>query len=72
MTDGYDIAVLQRVLLDQLAVDVGAVGAVEVFEEGVVQDVDNQGRYVRRYPGDGRSCSVPWSCCIQPEPGCPG
>src|SRR5688572_25834124 len=29
-------------LLDQLAVDVGAVRAVEVLEEGVVQDVDDQ------------------------------
>jgi hypothetical protein len=40
--DGHDVAVLERVLLDQLAVDVRAVGAVEVFEERVVEDVDDQ------------------------------
>ena len=30
-------------LLDQPAVDVGAVGAVEVLKERVIEDIDNQG-----------------------------
>jgi len=42
VADRDDVAVLQRVLLDELAVDVGAVRAVQVLEEGVVQDVDEQ------------------------------
>src|SRR6185437_6775464 len=42
MPDSDDIPVLQRMLLDELAVDVGAVGAVQVLEEGVVQDVDDE------------------------------
>ena len=42
MAGGDHIAVLQRMLLDQLAVDVGAVGAVEILEERVVEDVDDQ------------------------------
>ena len=33
---------LQRVFLDQLAVDVGAIGAVEVFKKRIIQDVDDQ------------------------------
>ena len=33
---------LQRVLLDQLAVDVGAIGAVQVLEERIVEDIDDQ------------------------------
>ena len=40
--DRDDVAVRQRMLLDQLAVDVGAVRAVQVLEEGVVEDVDDQ------------------------------
>jgi hypothetical protein len=44
-------------LLDELAVDVGAVGAVQVFQEGIVKNIDDQ--------------RVVASCCIQPEPGCP-
>ena len=42
MPDGDDVAVLQGMLLDQLAVDVGAVGAVQVLKERVVEDVDDQ------------------------------
>ena len=42
MTDGHDVAVLQRMLLDELAVDVRAVGAVQILEERVVEDVDDQ------------------------------
>jgi hypothetical protein len=30
-------------LLDQLAVDIGAIGAVQVLKERVVEDVDDQG-----------------------------
>ena len=42
MADGDDVAVLERVLLDQLAVDVRAVGAVEILEERVVEDIDDE------------------------------
>ena len=42
MPDRDDVAVRQRMLLDQLAVDVGAVRAVQVLEEGIVEDVDDQ------------------------------
>ena len=42
LPDGDHVAVLQGMLLDQLAVDVGAVGAVQVFQEGVIQNVDDQ------------------------------
>ena len=42
MADRDDVAVRQGMLLDQLAVDVGAVRAVQVLEEGVVEDVDDQ------------------------------
>jgi len=47
--DGDDVAMLQRMLLDQLAVDVGAIGAVQVFEEGIVEDIDDE----RVVPTDG-------------------
>jgi hypothetical protein len=40
--DGNYVAVLECVLLDQLTVDVRAVGAVQVFEKGIVQDVDHE------------------------------
>jgi len=40
--DGDHIAVLHRVLLDQLAVDIGAVGAVQILEERIVQDIDDE------------------------------
>ena len=43
VADGDDVTVLQSMLLDQLAVDVGAVGAVQILQEGVIQDVDDQG-----------------------------
>src|SRR4029453_11937401 len=42
VADRDDIAVRQCVLLDELAVDVGAVRAVQVLEEGVVEDVDDE------------------------------
>ena len=42
VADGDDVAVLQGMLLDQLAIDVGAVGAVQILEERVVEDVDDQ------------------------------
>jgi hypothetical protein len=42
VADRDHIAVLQRVLLDQLAIDVGAVGAVQILEERVVEDIDDQ------------------------------
>jgi len=42
VTDGDDVAMLHRVLLDQLAIDVGAIGAVQVLQEGVVQNVDDE------------------------------
>jgi hypothetical protein len=29
-------------LLDELAVDVGAIGAVQVFQKGVIENIDNQ------------------------------
>ncbi len=34
---------LQCVFLDQLAVDIGAVGAVQILEERIVQNIDDQG-----------------------------
>ena len=36
------IAVLEGMLLDELAVNVGAVGAVEILEERIVEDIDDQ------------------------------
>ena len=50
VADGDHVAVLQRVLLDDLAVDVGAVRAVQVLEERVVEDVDHE----RVVTADGR------------------
>ena len=38
LADGDHVAVLQRVLLHQLCVDVGPVGAVQILEEGVIED----------------------------------
>jgi hypothetical protein len=43
MADGNNVTVLQRMLFDQLAVYVSAVSAIKVFEEGVIQDVNDQG-----------------------------
>ena len=42
VADRDHVAVLQRVLLDELAVDVGAVRAVEILEKRVVENVDDQ------------------------------
>ena len=42
MADGDDVAMLQGVLLDQLAVDVGAVRAVQILEEGIIEDINDQ------------------------------
>src|SRR5208282_2832205 len=41
--DGDDVAVLHRMFLDQLAVDIGAIGTVQVLQEGVVEYIDDQG-----------------------------
>ncbi len=43
MTNCDDIAMLQSVFLDQLAVDVGAVGAVQILQKRIVQNIDDQG-----------------------------
>ena len=40
--DPDDVAVPQRVLLDELAVDVGAVGAPQVLDERIVEDGDDE------------------------------
>jgi hypothetical protein len=37
-----DVTVLEGMLLDQLAIDVGAVRTVEIFQERVVENIDNQ------------------------------
>src|SRR5579875_2849237 len=42
MPDGDHVAVLQGVLLDELAVDVRVVRAVQILEERVVEDVDDE------------------------------
>ena len=42
MADRNHVAVLQRMLLDQLAIDIGAIGAVQVFEKRVVEDIDDE------------------------------
>jgi hypothetical protein len=42
MPDRDDIAMLHGMLFDQLAIDIGAVGAVQVFEEGIVQNIDDE------------------------------
>jgi hypothetical protein len=34
---------LQGVLFDQLAVDVSAIGAVQIFKKGIVQNINDQG-----------------------------
>jgi hypothetical protein len=43
VADRYDITVLKGMFLDQLAVDVCAVGAIQVLEKRIVEDIDNQG-----------------------------
>jgi len=42
LTNRDDVTVLERMLLDQPAVDISAVGAVQVFQEGIVENVDDQ------------------------------
>ena len=42
MPDRDDITMLKRVFLDQLAVDISAVGAVEVLKKRVVQDINDE------------------------------
>jgi hypothetical protein len=42
VADGDDVAVLQGMLLDELAVDVGAVGAVQILKKRIIEDVDDQ------------------------------
>jgi len=72
MADRDDVAVLHRMLLDQLAVDVGAIGAVQVLQEGVIQDIDDErvvtahSRIVDTDIVSGRRlwCSALCSCCI--------
>jgi hypothetical protein len=43
VADGDDVTMLQCMLLDQLAIDVGAIGAVQILEERIVENIDNQG-----------------------------
>ena len=40
--DRDHVAVLHCVFLDQLAIDVGAVGAVQILEKRIVEDVDDE------------------------------
>ena len=42
MADRDDVARLQCVFLDQLAIDISAIGAVQVLKERVIQDIDDQ------------------------------
>src|ERR1700722_6817926 len=42
VADGDDVPVLHRMLLDQLAVDVRAIGAVQVFQKGIIQNIDDE------------------------------
>ena len=50
VTNSNRVTVLQRMFFDQLAVDVGPVRAVQIFEERIVEDVDDQ----RVMAADGR------------------
>ncbi len=43
MANGDYVAMLQGMLLDQLAVDIGSVGAVQIFQKRIVEDIDYQG-----------------------------
>jgi len=43
MADCDDIAVLQSMLLNQLAIDVRAIGAVQILEKRIVENIDDQG-----------------------------
>ena len=42
MTDGDHVTMLQRMLLDQLAIDVSAIGAAQILKERVIEDVNNE------------------------------
>ncbi len=42
LAEANDVAVTQGVLLDELAVDVGAVGAAQILKEGIVQNGDDE------------------------------
>ena len=42
LTDGHDVTIFKRVLFDQLAVDVSAVGTVEILEKRVIQYRDDR------------------------------
>jgi hypothetical protein len=42
MANCYNVTVLQRMLFDELAVDVRAVGAVQIFEERVIENRDDR------------------------------
>src|ERR1700760_3817214 len=42
MSDSNHVTVLQSMLLDQLAVDIGAVRAVQILQKRVIEDVDDQ------------------------------
>ena len=70
-TEAYDVAVAQRMLFDELAVDIRAVGAAEVFQEGVVEDRDDEGVFatdgkvvdldvVIGLPADGNAFLLKW------------
>jgi hypothetical protein len=50
MADRNYVAMLQGMFLDELAIDIGSVRAVQIFEERVVQNID----YQRVMPADGR------------------
>ena len=41
----HDVAVFQEMLLDRLAIDQRAIGAVQVFEKGVVEDGHHGGMF---------------------------
>ena len=43
MTNRDDVAMLQRMFLNQLAIDISAIGAVQIFEKRIIKYVDNQG-----------------------------
>jgi len=59
VADRHHVAVLQRVLLDDLAVDVRAVRAVEILEERVVEDVDDERVVAASPPGCRCGCRCP-------------
>ena len=42
VADRDDVTVLQRVFFYQLAVDVSAIGAVEILKKGIIENIDDQ------------------------------